>query len=133
MHAIRLPSVSLEESVKATTRLERVLLERFPDEIETLVSKTGRPEVATDPMGVELSDVIIMLNPVSEWSAVSTKEELIEAIQETLHDEVPGQRFSFSQPIEMRMNELISGVRSDVAVSIYGEDLQALKTAAATS
>ena len=129
MHAIRLPSVSLEESVKATTRLERVLLDRFPDEIDTLVSKTGRPEVATDPMGVELSDVIIMLNPVSKWSAVSTKEELIGAIQETLHEEVPGQRFSFSQPIEMRMNELISGVRSDVAVSIYGEDLQALKTA----
>jgi cobalt-zinc-cadmium resistance protein CzcA len=129
MHAIRLPSVSLEESVKATTRLERVLLERFPDEIETIVSKTGRPEVATDPMGVELSDVIIMLHPASEWSAASTKEGLIEAIQETLHDEVPGQRFSFSQPIEMRMNELISGVRSDVAISIYGEDLQALKKA----
>ncbi len=129
MHAIRLPSVSLEESVKATTRLERVLLDRFPDEIDTLVSKTGRPEVATDPMGVELSDVIIMLNPISEWSAASTKEELIAAIQEALHEEVPGQRFSFSQPIEMRMNELISGVRSDVAVSIYGEDLQALKTA----
>jgi cobalt-zinc-cadmium resistance protein CzcA len=129
MHAIRLPSVSLEESVKATTRLERVLLDRFPDEIDTLVSKTGRPEVATDPMGVELSDVIIMLKPVSEWSAVSTKEELVGAIQEALHEEVPGQRFSFSQPIEMRMNELISGVRSDVAVSIYGEDLQALKTA----
>jgi len=129
MHAIRLPSVSLEESVKATTRLELTLLDRFPDEIDTLVSKTGRPEVATDPMGVELSDVIIMLNPISEWSAASTKEELITAIQEALHEEVPGQRFSFSQPIEMRMNELISGVRSDVAVSIYGEDLQALKTA----
>ena len=129
MHAIRLPSVSLEESVKATTRVERVLLDHFPDEIETIVSKTGRPEVATDPMGVELSDVIIMLHPASEWSAASTKEELIEAIQETLHDEVPGQRFSFSQPIEMRMNELISGVRSDVAVSIYGEDLQALERA----
>ena len=129
MHAIRLPSVSLEESVKATTRLELTLLDRFPDEIDTLVSKTGRPEVATDPMGVELSDVIIMLNPISEWSAASTKEELIAAIQEALHEEVPGQRFSFSQPIEMRMNELISGVRSDVAVSIYGEDLQALKTA----
>ncbi|MBW2214567.1 MAG: efflux RND transporter permease subunit [Deltaproteobacteria bacterium] len=129
MHAIRLPSVSLEESVKATTRLERALLERFPDEIETIVSKTGRPEVATDPMGVELSDVIIMLHPASEWSAASTKEGLIEAIQQTLRDEVPGQRFSFSQPIEMRMNELISGVRSDVAISIYGEDLQALKKA----
>jgi len=129
MHAIRLPSVSLEESVRATTRVERVLLERFPDEIETVVSKTGRPEVATDPMGVELSDVIIMLAPVSEWSAAETKDALIEAMERTLHDEVPGQRFSFSQPIEMRMNELISGVRSDVAVSIYGEDLAALKSA----
>ena len=129
MHAIRLPSVSLEESVRATTRVERVLLERFPDEIETVVSKTGRPEVATDPMGVELSDVIIMLTPVSEWSAAETKDALIEAMERTLHDEVPGQLFSFSQPIEMRMNELISGVRSDVAVNIYGEDLAALKSA----
>jgi cobalt-zinc-cadmium resistance protein CzcA len=129
MHAIRLPSVSLEESVKATTRVERVLRDRFPDEIETIVTKTGRPEVATDPMGVELSDVIIMLNPVSDWSVADTKDELIEAIQQALHDEVPGQAFAFSQPIQMRMNELISGVRSDVAVSIYGEDLQALKQA----
>jgi cobalt-zinc-cadmium resistance protein CzcA len=128
MHAIRLPSVSLEESVKAVTRVERVLLDRFPNEVETVVSKTGRPEVATDPMGVELTDVIIMLKPNSEWT-VSSKEELIEAMERTLRDEVPGQRFSFSQPIEMRMNELISGVRSDVAVSIYGEDLQALKKA----
>ena len=129
MHAIRLPSVSLEESVRATTRVERALRERFPDEIETIVSKTGRPEVATDPMGVELSDVIIMLTPPSEWNAAETKDELIEAMERTLHDEVPGQRFSFSQPIEMRMNELISGVRSDVAVNVYGEDLSALKKA----
>lgn len=129
MHAIRLPSVSLEESVRATTRVERVLLDRFADEIETVVSKTGRPEVATDPMGVELSDVIIMLTPVSSWSAADSKQDLIEAIEEALHEEVPGQRFSFSQPIEMRMNELISGVRSDVAINIYGEDLAELKKA----
>jgi cobalt-zinc-cadmium resistance protein CzcA len=75
MHAIRLPSVSLEEPVRAVTRVERVLLERFPDEIETIVSKTGRPEVATDPMGVELTDVIIMLTPVSQWTAAETKED----------------------------------------------------------
>jgi len=129
MHAIRLPSVSLEESVDAVTRVERALLEHFPDEIETVVSKTGRPEVATDPMGVELTDVIIMLTPTSAWTAAQTKADLIEAIEKVLHEEVPGQAFSFSQPIEMRMNELISGVRSDVAVSIYGDDLAALKTA----
>jgi cobalt-zinc-cadmium resistance protein CzcA len=80
-------------------------------------------------MGVELSDVIIMLSPVSEWSVAKTKYALIEAMERTLDDEVPGQLFSFSQPIEMRMNELISGVRSDVAVNIYGEDLAALKSA----
>jgi len=129
MHAIRLPSVSLEESVLATTRVERSLRDSFPDEIETVVSKTGRPEVATDPMGVELSDVIIMLTPPSKWTAADDKEELIAAMEQTLHEEVPGQRFSFSQPIEMRMNELISGVRSDVAVNIYGEDLAALSKA----
>jgi cobalt-zinc-cadmium resistance protein CzcA len=127
MHAIRLPSVSLEESVRAVTRVEQVLRERFADEIETVVSKTGRPEVATDPMGVELTDVILMLTPTSEWTAANTKDELIEAIERALHDEVPGQAFAFSQPIEMRMNELISGVRSDVAISIYGEDLRTLK------
>jgi cobalt-zinc-cadmium resistance protein CzcA len=127
MHAIRLPSVSLEESVRATTRVERVLLERFPDEIKTVVSKTGRPEVATDPMGVELSDVIIMLEPIDEWTRAETKEGLVGAIEETLLVEVPGQRFSFSQPVEMRVNELISGVRSDVAVSVYGEDLDILE------
>jgi len=127
MHAIRLPSVSLEESVKAVSRVERALLEHFPDEIENVVTKTGRPEVATDPMGVELSDVIIMLAPPSAWTAATTKDELLEAMEQVLRDEVPGQRFSFSQPIEMRMNELISGVRSDVAVSVYGEDLDALK------
>ena len=127
MHAIRLPSVSLEESVEATTRVERVLLEKFPDEIKIVVSKTGRPEVATDPMGVELSDVIIMLEPKYEWTTAETKDGLVAAIEEVLLVEVPGQRFSFSQPVEMRMNELISGVRSDVAVSVYGEDLDTLE------
>ncbi len=126
MHAIRLPSVSLEESIVATTRVEQVLMERFPDEVKTVVTKTGRPEVATDPMGVELSDVMIMLNPKDDWTKADTDEELVIAIKEALEEEVPGQGFTFSQPIEMRMNELISGVRSDVAISVYGEDLDVL-------
>ncbi len=127
MQAIRLPSVSLEESVQATTRIEKALLEGFPDEIDTIVSKTGRPEIATDPMGVDFSDIFVMLHPPDEWTKVGSKAELVEALSETLEREVPGQRYSFSQPIELRTNELISGVRSDVAISIYGEDLNELR------
>ena len=129
IQAMRLPSVSLEESVRATGRIERVLLESFPDEVQTVVSKTGRPEIATDPMGVEISDIFVILRPEDEWTRADSKEELVEAMEAALTRLVPGQGFSFSQPIELRTNELISGVRSDVAVSVYGEDLDALKRA----
>ena len=126
MHAMRLPSVSLDESVHATTRVEQVLLEKFPDEVRTVVSRTGRPEVATDPMGIELTDVFIMLRPQSQWKVADSGEELIERIEEVLHTEVPGQAYSFSQPIEMRTNELLEGTRSDVAIQIHGDDLETL-------
>lgn len=121
---LRLPSVSLEESIAGSTRFERVLKE-FP-EVITVVSKTGRAEIATDPMGVEISDVIIMLRPPDEWETADTREGLIAAISERLED-LPGQGYSFSQPIELRMAELISGTRSDVAITIYGEDLADLE------
>lgn len=124
MQILRLPSVSLEESVASSTRLERVLRE-FP-EVTTVVSKTGRPEIATDPMGVEISDVIVGLRPRDEWVTASTREGLIAAMQERLED-LPGQAYSFSQPIELRMAELISGTRSDVAITIYGDDLGELE------
>ncbi len=127
IQAIRLPSVSLEESVQATTRLEKTLLERFPDEVQTVVSKTGRPEIATDPMGVDISDIFVILKPKDDWTKTSDKEELVSLIEKALNEEVPGQRYAFSQPIELRTNELISGVRSDVAISIYGDDLDQLK------
>lgn len=122
---LRLPSVSLEESVASSTRFERVLLE-FP-EVITVISKTGRAEIATDPMGVEISDVIIMLKPPDEWETAHTREGLIAAISERLEDRLPGQGYSFSQPIELRMAELISGSRSDVAITIYGDDLDDLE------
>lgn len=123
MQAVRLPSVSLEESVEATGRIERVLRERFPDEVTTVVSRTGRAEIATDPMGAEISDIFIILEPIDDWTAAETKSELVDAFKEALEDEVPGQNYLFSQPIELRTNELISGVRSDVAIYVYGEDL----------
>ena len=129
IQAVRLPSISLEEATRSTTRLEALLLEKFPSEVKSVISKTGRPEIATDPMGVDLSDIFVMLRPQDQWQA-SSKEALIEAMESALTDALPGQNFSFSQPIELRTNELISGVRSDVAVSIYGDRLEVLREAA---
>lgn len=129
LQTVRPPSVSLEESVRASDRVESVLKKAFPNEIDTIVSRTGRAEVATDPMGVELSDVYLMLHPPKQWKRVDSKSELVAAIEKTLNQEVPGQNYSFSQPIELRTNELISGVRSDVAVNLYGPDFGVLSEA----
>ena len=120
----RLPSVSLTESVRIATEAEKVL-RSFP-EVTTVVSKTGRAEVATDPMGVELSDVYVALKPPGEWTTTKSREELIEKMSESLEKRVPGAAFSFSQPIELRVAELISGVRSDVAIKLFGDDLDVL-------
>lgn len=126
MQTIRLPSVSLEESVEMSTRTERLLLEAFPDEIDTVISRTGRAEIATDPMGVEISDVFLMLHPTREWTRARDQAGLVEVISALLNEQLPGQNYVFSQPIELRTNELISGVRTDVAVYVYGEDLERL-------
>lgn len=123
----RLPSVSLEESIRIAGEAERAILVAYPDEVTTVVSKTGRAEIATDPMGVDFSDVFVILEPADRWTKVHDKEALIEGIQATLAAGIPGVNFSFSQPIELRVNELIEGVRSDVAIIVYGDDLATLK------
>jgi cobalt-zinc-cadmium resistance protein CzcA len=128
LQAIRLPSISLEESVRQTTELEKVLLQ-FP-EVTTVISKTGRAEIATDPMGVEISDVFVMLKEHDEWETATTREGLVEKMDAALKKHLPGQNFSYSQPIELRVAELISGVRSDVALKIYGDDMAALENIA---
>jgi cobalt-zinc-cadmium resistance protein CzcA len=125
LQAWRLPSVALEESVQSTTRIGKVL-RQFP-EVATVVPRTGRPEIATDPMGVEVSDVYIILKPKSEWKTAETKVELIDAFDRALKAAVPGTIFSYSQPIELRVQELIAGVRSDIAITIFGEDMDTLK------
>ena len=125
MQIWRLPSISLEQSNEISTVAERVLKEQFP-EIETVISRTGRAEIATDPMGVEISDTYLILAPRESWR-YDSKEALIEAIDEVMQKNVTGAIFSYSQPIELRVSELISGVRSDVAVHIYGDDLTLLK------
>ncbi|QQR89795.1 MAG: efflux RND transporter permease subunit [Myxococcales bacterium] len=125
MQIWRLPSVSLEQSNDISTMAEQVLKEQFP-EVDTVVSRTGRAEIATDPMGVEISDTYIILKPPDTWR-FKTKEALLEAIDEAIKKNVPGAIFSYSQPIELRVQELISGVRSDIAIQIYGDDLDLLK------
>jgi len=131
LQAWRLPSVSLEESVRQTGEIERTLQD-FP-EVVTVVSKTGRAEIATDPMGVEISDILVLLRPQGDWQTAPSREGLIGAMDSALRARVPGTVFSYSQPIELRVSELISGVRSDVAFTIYGDDLAALEQTAAAA
>lgn len=125
VNVVRLPNASLEGSVTVATFLEKRLL-AFP-EVETVVSKTGRAEISEDPMGPEQTDVLVMLKPRGKWGTGRDKAELVEAMQKDL-SEIPGLRFSFSQPIALRVNELISGVKSDLAVKAFGPDLEVLKT-----
>lgn len=126
---IRPPSVSLSESLAQATAVERALLAGFPDEVETVISRTGTAEIATDPMGVDFSDVYVMLKPSSGWQAAEDQAGLVEVMEQTLSSSVPGVNFAFSQPIELRVNELLEGVRSDVALFLYGEDLAVLEQA----
>jgi cobalt-zinc-cadmium resistance protein CzcA len=118
----RIPSISLTTSLELQMQLERALMERFPDEIDRVFARTGTAEVATDPMGPNVSDTYVMLKPRGGWTKAKTQEELAGAIEEVVK-ELPGQNYEFSQPIELRFNELISGVRSDVAVKVFGDDL----------
>jgi len=123
LQTFRLPSVALSETVAASSRVERIVM-RFP-EVKTFVNRSGSPEIATDVMGIELSDGFVMLKPRSEWT-VRSKGELIEKMEEALRKEAPGNGLAFTQPIEMRFNELIAGARSDVAVKLFGDDLDVL-------
>ncbi|KUO63498.1 cation transporter [bacterium BRH_c32] len=120
----RLPSVSLTTSVNTSALVEKEVL-KFP-EVKSIVSKTGRAEIGTDPMGVEISDIFVELKPKEEWNTGRDKEKLVDAISEKLN-KIPGIAFSFSQPIQLRVAELISGVRSDIAIKLFGEDLDVLK------
>lgn len=125
IQATRLPSVSLETSIDMTKAMERTLL-KFP-QVETVVSKTGRPEIANDPMGVYQTDIFIRIKPDARYEKGKTKIDLIEEMQEALLREVPGNSYSFTQPIELRVQELVAGVRSDIGLSLYGDDLDVLK------
>lgn len=115
---------SLSKTVEITTKIENILLDNFP-EVKQVVTRIGAAEVPTDPMSMEESDVIIVLKPKKEWVSASSKDELADKFKEVLAV-IPGMEVEFTQPIEMRFNELITGVRADIAIKIFGEDLEVL-------
>jgi len=124
VQTFRIPSISLPQSLALQTEAEK-LLRRFPEVID-VVSKTGRADIASDPMGVEVSDVIVTLKSHEEWTSARTKDELVEQMRAALA-ELPGVASSFSQPIALRVDELVSGVKSAVGIKIFGDDLDVLK------
>jgi len=124
INIVRLPTASTEGSAKQASEIERRLLAKFP-EIATVVSKTGRAEIAEDPMGPEQTDLLIMFKPGYETILGRSKEQIVHAVNEELAS-FPGIRPAFSQPIALRVNELISGIKSDVAIKIFGDDIDTL-------
>ena len=116
---------SLSYTVEASQKSAEVLLREFPDEVKEVVSKIGSSEIPTDPMPIEACDLIVVLKPKSQWTKAHDRDELAEKMGEAL-EVVPGVTYGFQQPIQMRFNELMTGVRQDVAVKIFGEDLGTL-------
>ncbi len=129
INTVRLAGVSLEESVRYGTKIEQELLTSFPDEINDIWSRTGTAEVATDPMGIELTDVFITLHPRAQWQKTNTQAELVIMMEGKLAT-MPAMRAIFTQPIEMRVNEMVAGIRSDLGVKVFGDDFVQLKTIA---
>ena len=129
IQALRIPGTSLTQSLEMQKQIEAGLKAKFP-EIERVFARTGTAEIASDPMPPNISDGYVMLKPESDWpSPKKTRDELLTAVQLEAN-KYPGNNYEFSQPIQLRFNELISGVRSDVAVKIFGDDMVVLNTTA---
>ncbi|MEO7109578.1 MAG: efflux RND transporter permease subunit, partial [Polyangiaceae bacterium] len=126
--ATRPPSTSLDQAIALSTEMETAL--REVPEVDSVVSRIGRPEGSTDPAGPESSDVFVLLKPKEQWRTGLTSEALMSELSAKSNDRVPATIAAFSQPIEMRVNDLVAGVRSDVAVKIYGDDLSEMSDAA---
>ena len=124
-HAFLKPGTSLSEVTKTSTRLEQIVLENFPDEVESVQSRIGVADLPTDPMPIDIADIFVILKPKKQWTKAKSKEELIDKVREKI-SVLPGINYEFSQPVEMRFNELLTGIREDVAVKLYGDDLELL-------
>jgi cobalt-zinc-cadmium resistance protein CzcA len=129
INTVRVAGVSLAESIRYGTQIERLLLARFSDEIEHVWTRTGTAEVATDPMGIKVSDVFITLKDREKWRRGDTQDEIVQAMADALQG-MPGMRSVFTQPIEMRVNEMIAGIRTDVGIKIFGDDFDVLRSKA---
>ena len=128
LHALRIPGTSLSQAIEMQTELERTI-KQFP-EVERIFAKLGTAEIATDPMPPSVADNFVMFRPQSEWPDPSRdKTELVNAIRKAVA-KVPGNNYEFTQPIQMRFNELLSGVRSDVAVKVFGDDMETMNRTA---
>jgi cobalt-zinc-cadmium resistance protein CzcA len=125
LNTIRLAGISIDQSTDYNTNIEALLKEKFPDEVRHVWSRIGTAEVATDPMGTELTDIFISLHPRESWTRAESQAGLAGLIQEELAD-LPGLNMVLSQPIEMRLNEMISGIRTDLGIKIYGDDFDEL-------
>lgn len=125
INTVRAAGISLEESIRYGTQIERLLLEKYPDEIQHVWTRTGSAEITTDPMGIEVSDVFITLKPQSDWKKGKTQAELMQAMSADLSG-LPGMRSALSQPIELRLNEIVAGIRSDVGIKLFGDDFDVL-------
>lgn len=124
LHQILPPGSSLQQSVEVSEKIQQTLLDNFP-EIICVVSKIGTAEIATDPMPIEIGDIMVRMKPKEEWVTAKSKDEMFEKMAEVLAD-IPGVEYEFTQPIQMRFNELIAGVREDVAIKIFGENADVL-------
>lgn len=122
-----MPGMGLQANIDANCKAAAILLREFPDEVVEVVGKIGTSEIPTDPMPLEASDVMVILKPKKEWKKADNREDLANLMQEAL-EVIPGVNFGFQQPIQMRFNELMTGVKQDVAVKIFGEDLDMLDT-----
>lgn len=120
VQSTRDPSVSLSRSVEMQRELERTIAQS--PEVTTVVGRIGRPEIASDPMGLHQTDIFVMLKPRSEWREGLSKDDLIDEMRERIEDRIPGMAIRFTQPMAMRLDELISGVQADLAVKVFGDD-----------
>lgn len=125
MHILMKPGTALSEMVSTSTKIEKLLISNFPNEIESMQTRIGVADIPTDPMPMDIGDSFIILKPKDKWTVAKTKDELVEKIEEVVKN-IPGISYEFSQPVEMRFNELLTGIREDLAVKIYGEDLDVL-------
>jgi heavy metal efflux system protein len=126
INVVRMAGISIEQAVANGESIEKALLAKFPDEIEQIWSRTGTAELATDPMGIELTDIYCSLKPRNQWKRANNQSELVELMNEELSD-FPGMNAAFTQPIEMRINELVAGIRTDVGIKLFGDDLAILE------